>query len=432
MKKFFLFFLSILFALVFCDIVVNLSKIRPLLWKNSRYSYLNVGWYTWDGADHRYTNEIHKKQTNGFLTRGKKPNPALKHNLILLGDSNIETALKINEMPENYLRNYLNDTNVISFGSWGWGTDQQYLHLKKYIGKIKPNHIVLWFSLNDLKENALKYGFLGAKPTFVLKKNKNKKNYYLSGPNTLAGKNYFEYSYFYRATNKLLEKLKLIKSKSYFEYLKSCEDNNFDNYISRDQLLDNYYDIKNYVRTKKIAIHFEKPYGRKPANINNYPSFEKWKKEMYSNFLKDNKKKSLMYSEKKLYDPLYINRIVLSDTEREREILTNKILLKIQDLANKHQASFHILFPYEPPYVYQTFDTEEIYRYCFNDREFLYSNKAFKEKLGRIFKGIESLLIVDFNDFYLESYDFFDGHFSSESNNYIMKKLSTYINMQTK
>ena len=44
----------------------------------SNFTKLNVGWYTWNGADHLYENEIHKEQTNGFLTRGKKPDKKIK------------------------------------------------------------------------------------------------------------------------------------------------------------------------------------------------------------------------------------------------------------------------------------------------------------------------------------------------------------------
>ena len=91
----------------------------------------------------------------------------------MLGDSAVETSHRLNEMPENYLRNNLNKTNVISFASWGWATDQQYIHLKKYINKIKPNHVILWYSMNDLNENKMKHGILGSKPTFSLKKDKN-------------------------------------------------------------------------------------------------------------------------------------------------------------------------------------------------------------------------------------------------------------------
>jgi hypothetical protein len=132
MKKLLIIF-PIVFTIIFVEIIANLAKIRPLLWKNDFYSNLNVGWYTWHGADHLYENEIHKEQTNGFLTRGKKPDKKIKNNIILLGDSAVETSHRLNEMPESYLRNNLNKTNIISFASWGWATDQQYIHLKKYI-----------------------------------------------------------------------------------------------------------------------------------------------------------------------------------------------------------------------------------------------------------------------------------------------------------
>ena len=115
MKKFFLLILQVVICITIVDIGGNLAKIRPLLWKNSYYSYLNVGWYTWHGADHLYENEIHKKQTNGFLTRGKEPDKKIKNNIVILGDSAIETSHKLNEMPESYLRSNLSKTNIISF-----------------------------------------------------------------------------------------------------------------------------------------------------------------------------------------------------------------------------------------------------------------------------------------------------------------------------
>ena len=77
MKKFLIIF-SIVFAIIIAEIIANLAKIRPLLWKSSFYSFLNVGWYTWHGADHLYENEIHKEQTNRFLTRGAKPDKKIK------------------------------------------------------------------------------------------------------------------------------------------------------------------------------------------------------------------------------------------------------------------------------------------------------------------------------------------------------------------
>ena len=138
MKKFFLITVSIVFTIIIVDLIGNLFNLKPRLfiekqrlWMRSNYTNLYVGWYTWHGADHLYENEIHKEQTNGFLTRGKKPDNKIKNNIILIGSSGVETNHRLNEMPENYLRNYLSNTNVISFGSWGWGKDQQYIHLKK-------------------------------------------------------------------------------------------------------------------------------------------------------------------------------------------------------------------------------------------------------------------------------------------------------------
>ena len=105
--------------------------------------------------------------------------------------------------------------------------------------------------MSELMENKSMQGFLGSKPTFSLKKDKNN-NYYLSGPNRMPGKNYFEYSYFYRVINKLSERFKIKNFRSYFDYLKSCENNNSGNYVSKDELLDLYYDIKRYERNKLV------------------------------------------------------------------------------------------------------------------------------------------------------------------------------------
>ena len=425
MKKYFLITVSIIFIIIVCDIIGNLAKIRPLLWKNSFYSYLNVGWYTWHGADHLYENEIHKEQTNGFLTRGKKPDKKIKKNIILLGDSSVETSHRLNEMPENYLRNYLNKTNVISFASWGWGTDQQYLHLKKYINKIKPNHVILWFSMNDIGENEAKYG-MGPKPTFSLKKDKNN-NYYLSGPNKMPGKNYFEYSYSYRLFNKLKGKLKLKYYRSYFDDLITCENNNSNNYVNKDELLYNYYNEKMYEEDKAIRTHFEKPRRAKSDDVNTFPSFKEWKKNKYSNFLGLDKIRSKFYSEEILEDPLIYNRLIISKETEEGEILTNKLLLKIQDLTNKHQASFHIMYVLYPE-RYKSFKDDKDYRYCFKNREFIYSNEAFDQKLNRVTEGINNVFINSLDGLNIITYDLFvHAHPNTEGNKFLMKKLSEYI-----
>ena len=106
--------------------------------------------------------------------------------------------------------------------------------------------------------------------------------------------------------------------------------------------------------------------------------------------------------------------------------MTNKLLLKIQDLTNEHQASFHIIFAFLPEY-YKSFNDNKVYRYCFKNREFIYSNQAFDQKLNRVFEGINNVFITSLDGFNLRKHDLFDGHFSREANKYVMKKLSEYI-----
>ena len=73
MKNFFKIILIISITIIFIDIGGNLFNLKPRLviiksrlWMASNHTNLNVGWYTWHGADHLYEYEIHKEQTNGF------------------------------------------------------------------------------------------------------------------------------------------------------------------------------------------------------------------------------------------------------------------------------------------------------------------------------------------------------------------------------
>ncbi len=118
--------------------------------------------------------------------------------------------------------------------------------------------------------------------------------------------------------------------------------------------------------------------------------------------------------------------MIISDEEREKEILTNKLLLKIQDLTNEHQASLHIMFVLYPEH-YKSFKDDKVYRYCFKNREFAYSNEAFDQKLNRVFENINNVFIINLGDFRLRNHDLLDGHLSREANKYVMKKLSEYI-----
>ena len=119
--------------------------------------------------------------------------------------------------------------------------------------------------------------------------------------------------------------------------------------------------------------------------------------------------------------------MIISDEEREKEILTNKLLLKIQDFTNEHQASFHIMYVLYPE-RHKSFKDDKVYRYCFKNREFIYSNEAFDQKLNRVSEGINNVFINSLDGLNIITYDLFvHAHPNTEGNKFLMKKLSEYI-----
>ncbi len=419
--KFIIFsFIVILISFILLDLSANLLKIRPLLWKNSFYSYLNVGWYTWHGADFRFENEVHAQQINKFKTRGNDPDPILKKNIILLGDSYVETSHKKENMPENFLKNNFENTAVISFGSWGWANDQQLIHLKNNIHQLKKPDVILWFQLNDISDNSTKHGFLGSKPTynFEIKNGET----ILVGPHKMPGKNYFEYSYTYRALNKLKDKYKLKNEKKITSYFLKCSLDK-ENYYDKADLLDLYYTKDRYEKTKKIYEFKDKPYNL--TNNKEFLEFSKWKEKNVKNYLTYNKKKSLANGSHEFSDPFKFNRKIISKKEKENEILTSLLLNEIQEITNKNGGNFYLFFIKKKHL--NPFPTDTKYKICHNEKEIEYSNLNFDMKLSRIFKGLKNIYVLNLSDFGNEYYDLFDGHLNIEANKFVMKKLSDFI-----
>ena len=139
------------------------------------------------------------------------------------------------------------------------------LHLEKYIKEIKPEKVVLFFQTNDLKENISKHGFLGSKPTFILKQKKD--NFILKRPYLILEKNYLEYSYFYRATNKFLNRIKLKKQKNFLDIANEC-DEKINDYDDLESELKKLFDKKYYSLEVDISNSAQKPYGRPNKPIN--------------------------------------------------------------------------------------------------------------------------------------------------------------------
>lgn len=417
--------LTVFFSLFLCFIIFeflgNVLKIRPLLWKNSFYSYLNVGWKVWDGAD--YLGEVHSKQVNLFGTRGKNIINNDYQNLILIGDSAVETSHKIEEMPENYLRSHFKNTNVLSLGSWGWGNDQQYLMLKRNIKKLKEPKIVLWFQLNDVVDNGTTHGFLGRKPSFEIKKYNNE--WSINGPDKNLGKNYLEYSYTYRIINKLLFIYKLKKEKTFIDFSPECKKSKEIYEKDKKEILNYYYNIDRYEKDKKIFENVYKPY-RKKNKKNKFVSYEMYKKRNIENFLYYEKKVSYSNGDHSFVDPFKYNRKIISNKEQQNEILTNLLLKKIQKETRINQGKFYLLL--FTTNDHQPFPKNKKYFICHNNKEIEYSNLEFEKKLTRLFQGIDKKLILNIEDQKEDYYDLFDGHLNSKANSLLMRELANFIN----
>ncbi len=403
-KNIIFYLITILLIFFILELIFNFLNFPPKKWSEYKKFYETYGWYTWHGANH--IDGDHKLQTNGYKTRGKIPTKDKK--IILLGDSSVETSQKFNLMPENFLEDFMPDYSVISMGSWGWGNDQQLLHLRENIKDIKPEKVVLWFQTNDSNDNFEKIGFLGPKPTFSVQDNK------LQYPSEQMGdKTIYPYlinSYFYRALQALKSKYNK-KFELDSKINNTCSENkNYDQYLD---LLKIYFNKQLYERKKKISENKPTPYDR---DITLFPTFEEWKKNKIESSLKE--------FNKNIDDIFYWSRDILSKKDKKKIQLTNLLIKEIEKISNQENSEFYLFFPIWND-LFVPFQDDKIYVICKQNIEIFYSNKNAYDKLNLIFKDIENVLI--FKNEIKNWYDLFDGHANSITMKNFMKELSINI-----
>ena len=411
-KNFFVIIFGLTISLLLIEIAGNIFNLKPGKW--SRYYEYNstYGWYTWSGADHLYGK--HAEQTNGYKTRGKKPSKNKK--IILLGDSAVETSHKLEEMPEKYLEDHLPDYSVISFGSWGWGNDQQLLHLKNNIKSIKPEIIVLWWITNDLSDNMVKQGFGGPKPTFKIKNNK------LVYPNVDMGDAYlpakFYRFYTYRLLNKFyqLSKQKFKNNDNFdFESKETVKCNQNTNYVSYPDLLKNIFNEEVYDNTKRTLGNKPRPYDRDVEVF--LDNKDEWINEQIN---KTNKNFELNFS-----DELFWNRNIITKFEKKKIKTANLLIKEMQKISIENNSKFIVFFPIIHQNRFYSIQKDELVKICFRGIELEYSNKNADKKLELIFDGIENIYITNNMPKFGDNFeDMFDGHLNNDANNYQMKELS--------
>lgn len=98
-------------------------------------------------------------ERNELGLRGHRVAGPVSDTVMLVGDSQVETAMPFARMPEVLLSAALRELmgreiRVISVGATGWGQDQQLLVLRRDLPRIRPRLVVLWFTpANDFWNN---------------------------------------------------------------------------------------------------------------------------------------------------------------------------------------------------------------------------------------------------------------------------------------
>mgnify|MGYP005633306851 CR=1 FL=1 len=405
-KKIFFFILITLMLSSFLGLCI-FEGILALLHKGEPYRDKMAGWKTWT-LDDNHTNEA-----NPFGFRGQHVNADVKWNVILIGDSYVETSHPLQEMPERYLKLGLEmitgeAANVVSIGSWGWGTDQQYLALKEYIEDIKPQYVLLWFTTNDYSDNCNTYGFGGFKPAFWLNADG------LQGPTIPWMAPVKEYPL---RILRILSRRGIIPSRmlrnemfrsQYIDsQLSSAEEIECSDNTSVDFDLAKYY----IDRVDGERWYAGEAASRKNSTHKFGSKYEQYYHDLYINPKTEIGSGNNMFSYYREHRPPMLDYGVK---------ITNNLLNKINDLVKSHNARF-LVFTFIPPK--QAFENEPL-SFCYKGAEYTYNLQNFNNMLEETFNGVVAYTVEGLPWDYKDD---FDGHLSDKANQYVMKKVVEFM-----
>lgn len=391
--------------LVLASVLISLMTLIICLFLLESYLILNdkgkplsdgdYGWSTWnkdmeinDGyiayklsSPDLAKMQPHINEVNQFGFRGMPMgNSPMK--IVLLGDSQVETSHPINRMPEKYLTKALEKRieflpDVVSMGSWGWGTDQQYLALKKYIDRIKPSHVVLWFTSNDFRDNTYPIGNAGRKPTFWLN------DQGLQGPN---------HDFLEKFDSEKFRFTRLFKRRDIFS-VNTDQDKGFN---------------KAYVEPN-LSIESAKTKCENEVDFDlskNFYDFDPYDKSLLS-----------------VHNVKYANpRPAWLEYQKN---LTNQILIEIKKLVESKGSRFFVFFVTTPDDI----STAPKGVFCSKQYGFVeYNYDNFTTLINETFDGVESHLV----NLQMDDYkDKFDGHLNDKANEFVMKEIANLISIKS-
>jgi len=163
------------------ELVLRVADVRYLRLDRSERSLLydhdpELGWFPIPNLVSKFTglrgisaNREISVQNNSIGLRDIEHDDAPKETILVLGDSFVwGYDVEADERLTSFLRKQLPDKRIVNAGVSGYGTDQEYLLLRRLWDRFKPDIVVLIVYYNDHLENASNSRYDGTyKPYFV-------------------------------------------------------------------------------------------------------------------------------------------------------------------------------------------------------------------------------------------------------------------------
>jgi len=179
-KEYLLFFVSLIVSIIFAIVFLEFYFRNNFWWgnhfthngrNNSTQFDSKLGWSNKIGST--FIQDGITYSTNSLGLRSKEIDFSKKH-ILVVGDSIVwGYGVENNETIPYYLGEKLKDYQIINLGVTGYGIDQYYLFLKRYIDKLNPALIIIVICVSNDYEGTNSDALNGkSKPLFVIDKNK--------------------------------------------------------------------------------------------------------------------------------------------------------------------------------------------------------------------------------------------------------------------
>jgi hypothetical protein len=175
-KEFLLFFASLLFSVIFAIVFLEIY-FKSDFWSGNFFTHngrnhntefdSKLGWSNTPKVSYVEDDVTYTFNSSGF--RSKEVDLSKKH-ILVVGDSiALGYGVQDDETLSYYLNSRFKEYQVLNMGVVGYGIDQYYLNLKKYVDKLNPALIIIIICMANDKEGTASDARHGkSKPLFVI------------------------------------------------------------------------------------------------------------------------------------------------------------------------------------------------------------------------------------------------------------------------